>query len=97
MAAKSVGRLRFRYLAEFDFRHNTRVKLDVNDEQRADTAIKGMAGAGDLFSWPFLDPVAALCNGDDPDWRGCICGVEARYVGLVIGEILIDPPERVLG
>jgi hypothetical protein len=22
-----------------------------------------------LFSWLFLDPVAALCSGDDPDWR----------------------------
>ena len=53
--------------------------------------------AGDLFSWPFFDPVAALCNGDDPDWRRYICGAEARYIGLVIGEILIDAPERVLG
>ena len=33
-----------RYLAEFDFRHNNRVKLGINDEQRADTAIEGMVG-----------------------------------------------------
>jgi hypothetical protein len=30
-----------RYLAEFDFRQNTRAKLGVNDEQRADLALKG--------------------------------------------------------
>ena len=33
-----------RYLAEFDFRQNTREKLGVNDEQRADLALKGFAG-----------------------------------------------------
>jgi transposase-like protein len=33
-----------RYLAEFDFRQNTRVKLGYNDEQRADIALKGFAG-----------------------------------------------------
>ena len=33
-----------RYLAEFDFRQNTRAKLGINDEQRADFAIKGMVG-----------------------------------------------------
>jgi transposase-like protein len=32
-----------RYLAEFDFRQNTRVKLGYNDEQRADIALKGFA------------------------------------------------------
>jgi hypothetical protein len=50
-----------------------------------------------LFRWLFLDPVAALCNGNDPDWRRYICGTEERCIGLVIGEILIDAPERVLG
>src|SRR6202012_2703243 len=30
-----------RYLAEFDFRQNTRAKLGINDEQRADLALKG--------------------------------------------------------
>jgi transposase-like protein len=33
-----------RYLAEFDFRQNTRVKLGINDEQRTDIALKGFAG-----------------------------------------------------
>lgn len=33
-----------RYLAEFDFRYNNRVKLGVNDEQRAVKMIKGVVG-----------------------------------------------------
>jgi len=33
-----------RYLAEFDFRYNARVALGVNDEARADRAIKGIVG-----------------------------------------------------
>ena len=33
-----------RYLAEFDFRQNTRAKLGINDEQRAALAVKGMKG-----------------------------------------------------
>ncbi len=33
-----------RYLAEFDFRYNNRVKLGVNDEQRAAKALKGVVG-----------------------------------------------------
>src|SRR6202158_3557214 len=33
-----------RYLAEFDFRQNTRVRLGISDEQRADLALKGFAG-----------------------------------------------------
>jgi transposase-like protein len=33
-----------RYLVEFDFRYNTRTKLGVNDEQRADRAITGAEG-----------------------------------------------------
>jgi hypothetical protein len=33
-----------RYLAEFDFRQNTRVKLGINDTQRADIALKGVKG-----------------------------------------------------
>jgi transposase-like protein len=33
-----------RYLAEFDFRQNTRTKLGINDEQRADLALQGFAG-----------------------------------------------------
>ena len=33
-----------RYLAEFDFRHNERSGLGVNDSQRRDKALKGIAG-----------------------------------------------------
>ena len=33
-----------RYLAEFDFRHNNREKLGINDTQRAELALKGMVG-----------------------------------------------------
>lgn len=33
-----------RYLAEFDFRQNTREKLGINDVQRADLALQGMKG-----------------------------------------------------
>jgi len=33
-----------RYLAEFDFRMNTRAKLGINDRERADIALKGMKG-----------------------------------------------------
>jgi len=33
-----------RYLAEFDFRYNNRVKLGVNDDQRATKALKGVVG-----------------------------------------------------
>ena len=33
-----------RYLAEFDFRYNNRVRLGVDDEQRAVNAVKGIVG-----------------------------------------------------
>ncbi len=33
-----------RYLAEFDFRQNTRVKFGINDEMRADIALLGVVG-----------------------------------------------------
>ena len=33
-----------RYLAEFDFRQNTRTKLGINDEQRAALAVCGAKG-----------------------------------------------------
>ena len=33
-----------RYLAEFDFRMNTRAKLKINDVERAVIALKGMDG-----------------------------------------------------
>jgi transposase-like protein len=40
MDSKHLGR----YLAEFDFRQNTRAKLGINDAQRADIALKGIVG-----------------------------------------------------
>jgi hypothetical protein len=33
-----------RYLAEFDFRQNTRERLGINDTQRAAIALKGVVG-----------------------------------------------------
>jgi hypothetical protein len=33
-----------RYVAEFDFRYNTRSALGVNDETRAERALEGIAG-----------------------------------------------------
>ena len=33
-----------RYLAEFDFRYNARIALGVDDQARADKAIKGIVG-----------------------------------------------------
>jgi hypothetical protein len=31
-----------RYLAEFDFRYNNRVALEINDKQRADNILAGV-------------------------------------------------------
>ena len=33
-----------RYLAEFDFRYSNRIKLGINDAERADRALKGIVG-----------------------------------------------------
>lgn len=33
-----------RYLAEFDFRYNNRVALEINDKQRADNILTGVSG-----------------------------------------------------
>jgi len=33
-----------RYLAEFDFRHDTRERLGINDTERADIALAGAKG-----------------------------------------------------
>jgi hypothetical protein len=33
-----------RYLAEFDFRYSTRVRLGIGDVERADRALKGVVG-----------------------------------------------------
>ena len=34
----------YRYVAEFDFRYNNRVRLGVDDANRADRALKGIVG-----------------------------------------------------
>ncbi|HVN95863.1 MAG TPA: IS1595 family transposase [Syntrophorhabdaceae bacterium] len=41
-----------RYLAEFDFRYNNRVKLGVDDEQRADKALLGVVGKRLTYTTP---------------------------------------------
>jgi transposase-like protein len=41
-----------RYLAEFDFRMNTRVKLGINDVQRADIALQGVKGKRLTYQTP---------------------------------------------
>lgn len=33
-----------RYLAEFDFRQNTRAKLGIDDTERAEIALRGLKG-----------------------------------------------------
>jgi ISXO2-like transposase domain len=33
-----------RYLSEFDFRYNTRVKLGINDVERSEAALQGVKG-----------------------------------------------------
>jgi hypothetical protein len=33
-----------RYLAEFDFRYNNRIALEIDDKQRAINALKGIEG-----------------------------------------------------
>ncbi len=41
-----------RYLAEFDFRYNSRSKLGVNDEARADRLVKGIVGKRLTYATP---------------------------------------------
>jgi hypothetical protein len=41
-----------RYLAEFDFRYSNRVKLGVNDTERAHRAIHGAAGRRLTYQQP---------------------------------------------
>ena len=35
-----------RYLAEFDFRYNNRIARGIDDEARAEKAVKGIVGRG---------------------------------------------------
>ena len=41
-----------RYLSEFDFRYSNRVKLGVNDAQRADKALEGIRGKRLMYRRP---------------------------------------------
>ncbi len=41
-----------RYLAEFEFRYNNRVKLGVDDERRSEKAIMGVKGKRLTYRWP---------------------------------------------
>jgi hypothetical protein len=50
-----------RYLAEFDFRYNERMKLGVNDKTRATKAIKGTVGKRLTYQQP--DEIAQALNG----------------------------------
>jgi transposase-like protein len=45
-----------RYLAEFDFRYSNRIALGVDDQDRADKAIKGMAGKRLTYRGPDRPP-----------------------------------------
>lgn len=38
-----------RYVAEFEFRYNNRVKLGVDDQRRTDTALRGVVGKRLLY------------------------------------------------
>ena len=44
-----------RYVAEFDFRHNNRVKLGVDDAQRAGNALRGIVGKRLTYRDSFAD------------------------------------------
>ena len=41
-----------RYLAEFDFRQNTRQKLGISDTMRAEIALKGVKGKRLTYTTP---------------------------------------------
>jgi len=48
-----------RYVAEFDFRYSNRVKLGVDDQARAETALKGVVGKRLTYRRPDGGPEAA--------------------------------------
>ncbi|HVV63246.1 MAG TPA: IS1595 family transposase [Pseudolabrys sp.] len=50
-----------RYLSEFDFRYNNRVALGVNDEARADRAVKGIVGKRLTYRWPNEAESQTIC------------------------------------
>ena len=40
-----------RYLAEFDFRYNNRIKLGINDQARTDNMLRGSVGKRLMYRW----------------------------------------------
>jgi hypothetical protein len=81
---------------------HSKIEADGNEPSLFKTRMMGLAPnrprcSQALFRWLLLDPVAALSNGNDPEWRRYPRGTEERYIRLVIREILIDATERVLG
>lgn len=47
-----------RYLAEFDFRYNNRVKLGCSDVERAERALRGVVGKRLTYRWLDKAPLA---------------------------------------
>ena len=47
-----------RYVAEFDFRYNNRVKLGIADVERAEHALVGVKGKRLTYKWPRNEPEA---------------------------------------
>jgi hypothetical protein len=48
-----------RYLAEFDFRYSNRVRLGVDDQERATRALKGIVGKRLTYRWTGQRPSAS--------------------------------------
>ncbi len=48
-----------RYLAEFDFRYSSRVALGVDDQDRADKALQGIAGKRLTYRSPLISQPAS--------------------------------------
>ena len=48
-----------RYLAEFDFRYNQRIALGIDDQQRMEVALRGIAGKRLTYRGSPMGPLAA--------------------------------------
>jgi hypothetical protein len=55
-----------RYLSEFDFRYSNRVALGVDDQDRADKALKGIAGKRLTYRSPLINSCRAS---KEKPWR----------------------------
>jgi hypothetical protein len=56
-----------RYLSEFDFRYSNRVALGVDDEARAEKALKGIAGKRLTYRSPLIQSKSP--SKDPEPWR----------------------------